>query len=166
MRKEAIVLRRGIHSESKKKSPVLTALYHSDGLNTSLYTPCSPNKNNPTHAIIASISVSNGYLRYVLLKPCKYCPSCGVDLLSPSFHLPGSLSTCLFLSLGSHLPLINLLLHFYGACSRLWITSGYLGRILGWKPFLLPITKMFWTVVYSECSLLLLLRDHRPPYPS
>lgn len=88
---------------NSRKTPVLTVLYHSDGLNTSLYTPCSPNKNNPTYALTTVISVSNAYLRYALL---------------------------VFLFLGSHLPLINLLLYFYGACSQLWITSGSLGIIL------------------------------------
>lgn len=154
-----------------RKSPVLTAWYHSDGLNTSLYTPCSPNKNNPTHDVIASISVSNGYLRYALLKPCNYCPSsarqCRLEALTcsvppsicpvlclPAYSFPwgpicpSSIYSFIFmeLALGCGLPV------------AIW-------AILGRKPFLLPITKMFRTVVSSECSLLLLLRDHRPPYP-
>lgn len=82
-----------------RKSPVLTALYHSDGLNTDLCTPCSPNKNNPTQAVIASISVSNGYLRYALLKPYKYCPSsasqCGLVALTWSVPLSICLVLCL-----------------------------------------------------------------------
>lgn len=69
----------------------MTALYDSNGLNTDLCTPCSPNKNNPTHAVIASISVSDGYLRYALLKPYKYCPSsvrqCGLVALTCSVPL-------------------------------------------------------------------------------